>query len=71
MRGSYNEAITWSFTTDTPQSTIVAMEGDLSESTLRETSPGALETEFQSVLFEFKKYVESINGSATPRHPSQ
>ena len=71
VRGSYNEAITWSFTTDTPQSTIVAMEGDLSESTLRETSPGALETEFQSVLFEFKKYVESINGSATPRHPSQ
>ena len=59
VRGSYGEIITWSFTTDGPESTVVVMEGDLSTSTLRETSPGALEIEFQSALSEFKKYAES------------
>ena len=59
VRGSYGEVITWSFTTDSPESTVVVMEGELSNSTLRETSPGALEIEFQSALYRFKKYVES------------
>ena len=59
VRGSYGEVITWSFTSDGPASTVVVMEGDLSTSTLRETSPGALEIEFQSALSEFKKYAES------------
>lgn len=59
VRGNYGEVITWSFTTDSPESTVVVMEGELSNSTLRETSPGALEIEFQSALSKFKKYVES------------
>jgi uncharacterized protein YndB with AHSA1/START domain len=59
VRGSYGEIITWSFTTDGPEATFVVMEADLSMSTLRETSPGALEIEFQSALSEFKKYAES------------
>jgi len=62
VRGSYGEIITWCFATDGPESTVVVMKGDLSTSTLRETSLGALEIEFQSALSKFKKYVETTPG---------
>ncbi|MBA7706751.1 hypothetical protein ES703_115608 [subsurface metagenome] len=60
LEGRYGEVVTWSFTTGSPESTVVVMEAELSGSTLRETSPGALEIEFQSALDKLKKYVESI-----------
>ncbi len=63
LRGSYGEIVTWSFATDGPGSTVVRMQAELSSSTLRETSPGALEIELQSALSKFKKYVESSPNS--------
>ena len=63
VRGSYGEIVTWSFTTDGSGSTVVMMQAELSSSTLRETSPGALEIELQSALSKFKKYVESSPSS--------
>ncbi len=63
LRGSYGEIVTWSFTTAGPGSTVVMIQAELSNSTLRETSPGALEIELQSALSKFRKYVESSPNS--------
>ncbi len=61
IMGSHHEIITWSFHGDTPTSTVVGIEVDLSQSLLQETEPGALERELQSPLSQLKDYVERLS----------
>ena len=64
-RGSCGEVITLRFTPDGLKSTVVVMKANLDGSTLRETSPGALESEFQTALSKFKKYVENAQNDSS------
>jgi len=58
--GNHNEITTWSFHVDKPNSTVLGIEVDLSNSLLREIEPGAMEIELQSPLSKLKEYVERI-----------
>ncbi len=58
----HHEITTLSFYVDTPASTVVGIEIDISHSFLiRENEPDALEIELQSPLSQLKEYAERIS----------
>ena len=60
LKGHHHEIVTLSFSGETPGSTVVGIDVDLSHALVKETEPGALEIELQSPLSQLKEYVERI-----------